>query len=160
MKVTIKQWAASQRTLKGRFHAAASRALNLAGQRAVFEMQRQTEQKKVFDTGGYKGAWRFSTPEQYVLRIYNQKPYSSVIEYGRRAGATMPPPSALKSWVRHKLGVRDEATARSVAFLVAAKIQRDGIPGKFVLRDARPTLVKIIREEVERELARSLSGGA
>lgn len=159
MKVTIRQWANAQKQLGPKFRDALRRGMALAGQRAIFELQRETEAKKVFDTGGFKRGWRFSTPEDYVLRLYNQQPYSAVIEYGRRPGATPPPASALVSWVKRKLKVKDDTAARHAAFNVAINIGIKGIPGKFVMRDARPRLAKIIREEVEREVTRSLSLG-
>lgn len=157
MKVTIRQWAAAQKKLGERFRSAVQRGLELAGQRAIFQMQRETEAKQVLDTGGFKRGWRFSLPDEYVLRIYNQTPYGSVIEQGRRPGATPPPSSAILPWVKRKLNVKDDAAARHVAFNVAISIGIKGIAGKFVLRDARETLVKLIKEEVTREVTNGLS---
>lgn len=47
-------------------------------------------------------------------------------EYGRRPGAKQPPIAALLPWVQRKFGLQG-AAARSVAFLVARSIARDGV---------------------------------
>jgi hypothetical protein len=56
--------------------------------------------------------------------------YSEVIERGRRAGAKMPPPAALQTWVERKLG------SGASAFVVARSIGRKGIKGRFMLSKA------------------------
>ena len=55
--------------------------------------------------------------------------YPMVMEFGRRPGATMPPPQALERWVHLQLGVSVEEAPR-VAFLVARAIGRRGIKGR------------------------------
>lgn len=60
--------------------------------------------------------------------------YPAVIERGRKPGS-MPPSSALVRWVRIRLKVPAKQ-AKSVAFLVARKIGRRGIMGRFFLRKA------------------------
>lgn len=47
------------------------------------------------------GGWRH--------HVYNTAPYAAVIELGRRPGARMPPPDALKPWVEKKLKPHKEA---------------------------------------------------
>lgn len=59
--------------------------------------------------------------------------YPAVMEYGRKPGATMPPPEKLERWVHLKLGVPEEK-AHGVAFTVARAIARRGIAGKFFLK--------------------------
>ncbi len=55
--------------------------------------------------------------------------YPAVMEFGRRPGARMPPPSALERWVHLVLGV-PTAEARGVAYTVARGIARKGIKGR------------------------------
>lgn len=73
--------------------------------------------------------------------------YGRVVRHGRRAG-TFPPISALEPWVMAKLGI-PAARARAVAFLVARKIYRRGIPPnpyhERALNQARPE----IQQQVE-----------
>lgn len=68
--------------------------------------------------------------------------YGRVVRHGRRPG-TFPPSSALVPWVMAKLGI-PEARARGVAFLVARKIYRRGIPPnpyhERALANARPEI--------------------
>jgi hypothetical protein len=59
--------------------------------------------------------------------------YPAVMEFGRRPGAKMPPPSALERWVHLVLGV-PTSEARGVAFTVARGIARKGIKGRRFMR--------------------------
>ena len=61
--------------------------------------------------------------------------YPIVMETGRRAGRTMPPPAALERWVEIKLKVPAKRV-KGVAFVIARKIGRRGIMGRFFLRKA------------------------
>jgi len=74
--------------------------------------------------------------------------YSEVMERGRHAGAQMPPPDALASWVATKLGPDVSP------FVVARAIGRKGITGHEMLRrgidETRPAWVGVIRLSVRR----------
>ena len=91
------------------------------------------------DTSNYRGSLR----NRVRLRGFDQVDvlvdagarYAAVIEKGRRAGARMPPVRALIPWVRRNLGVTG-ARARGVAFAVARKIVRRGLPAQNVLKRA------------------------
>ena len=61
--------------------------------------------------------------------------YPIVMETGRRFGRKAPPSSALERWVRIRLGV-PERRVKGVAFVIARKIGRRGIVGRFFLRKA------------------------
>ena len=58
------------------------------------------------------------------LQIYSSWPYIWVLEDGRKPGK-MPPVDSLIGWVERKVQPVD-ASARTVAFLIARKIGRDG----------------------------------
>lgn len=58
--------------------------------------------------------------------------YPAVMNWGRRPGQRMPPPSALTRWVHLKLGVEDWK-AYSVALQIARKIAAKGIKGRHFL---------------------------
>ena len=58
-------------------------------------------------------------------RVFNPSAYGLPVELGRMAGKRQPPSSALEMWVRRKLNV-PENRVKSVAFLVARKIGRQG----------------------------------
>ncbi len=55
--------------------------------------------------------------------------YPAVMEFGRKAGAKMPPPSALERWVHIVLKVPNKH-AKGVAYIVARAIGKKGIEGK------------------------------
>lgn len=62
-------------------------------------------------------------------------------EWGRRPGATQPPVSAIRQWMRRRLGTDD---AR-VAFLIARAIGRRGLPAHHVFRDAAEKGAPVVR---------------
>lgn len=55
--------------------------------------------------------------------------YPNVMEFGRRAGAKMPPPQSLERWVYLKLGV-PRSQVKRVSFVIARSIARKGIKAK------------------------------
>lgn len=67
--------------------------------------------------------------EQLRGRVFSSLPYAIVIDQGRRPGARMPPPEALKLWVEKVLGI-DPSESRQVAFLVARSIAKKGIEAR------------------------------
>lgn len=152
MKMSIPQWQKWTKEFGPRAVAAARLGLQVGAGRAVFELQRRTDQAGALDVGTFKRGWK-SEPIEKGVRIFNQAPYASVIEYGRRVGATAPPTSALIPWVKRKLGVPDEK-ARSVAFLVAQAIQRNGIKGKHILENAKMDIYQWLLQEVSVQLGR------
>lgn len=79
-------------------------------------------------------------------RIYSTLPYAVPVDQGRRAGAKMPPPNALRGWMqRHGMG-------NVPPFVLARAIARRGIRGRFFLRAAK--------ERIERETPNMLRRAA
>lgn len=89
----------------------------------------------------------------WVHIVGTAKPYAPVMEFGRRAGARMPPPEALAGWARrHGFG-----TSRGGLFILARAIARRGIKGRFFMRRAFratqravPSELAKMRAQVER----------
>jgi hypothetical protein len=103
--------------------------------------------------------------------------YALVVEKGRTPGARMPPPEALITWVRQKLGQAITAVAtvtgksgkpqrakakaadadRSLAFVVARSIGRKGFPGVHMFENAfneqQQNVQQIIQEEIRGAIA-------
>lgn len=94
----------------------------------------------------------------------------SVMDQGRRPGATMPPPAALVPWVRrHGLGIGaswsvtsrrrlgSRTTQRSqdleAAFLIARAIGRRGIRGKGFFAQAANDMIRSLPAELQRAAA-------
>jgi len=97
-------------------------------------------------SGDYRRRWTVADTDQGAT-LYNPLPYAAVIEHGRRPGARMPPTDVIQRWVVAKR-IAKPKEARSVAFLIARKIAKDGIPAKKVLERAvkqfRPILIQAL----------------
>lgn len=84
-------------------------------------------------TSALRGAWQTEvvfTGGSLLGIVGNPLIYAEVIERGRRAGARMPPPDALRVWVERKMG------PGASAFVVARSIGRKGIEGRQMLKKA------------------------
>ena len=75
--------------------------------------------------------------------VYSTHPAAYVIDSGRRAGAQMPPPDAIRAWLASK-GI----TART--FVVARAIARRGIRGRFFRRAAQQAMQRALPGELAR----------
>lgn len=82
--------------------------------------------------------------------------YAQPVETG--AKPHMPPVEPIAEWVRRKLGIKDEAEAKSVAFAIARKIAKSGSKGAFMFREglaaSQAQILEILGDGVERALAR------
>lgn len=63
-------------------------------------------------------------------RVFSTLNYAMVIEEGRQAGARMPPPEALRGWLRRH-------GSFTTPFVLARSIARRGIKGRFFMRSAK-----------------------
>jgi hypothetical protein len=79
--------------------------------------------------------------------------YPAVMEFGRSAGAKMPPPSALERWVQLVLQVPAK-DAPGVAFVVARSIAKKGIEGKRFMQKGFNESVPRIKDFFARALHR------
>jgi hypothetical protein len=131
-------------------------------------------QAEASDRGTYARGWKTELlrvgPHEMKLTFYNAASYAGIIEFGRRPGAAFPPRRPIEEWVRRKIRItytpksgkskgiatkrrvkKDEAPG--IAFVIAAKIARDGIPGKFILtQKARPQIEKFVGAEIAHEI--------
>lgn len=140
------------RLAKGGAREAVERGLRAAGHRAVAVLQDRTQVS--FDTGAMRRSWRSDVVGLRLL-VVNDRPYSVVVDEGRRAGARMPPPAALEPWVRRKMKVpRDRV--RGAAFMLARAIKRRGIKGKHIVAGAK--LGDIVDQELARAAGAALRG--
>ena len=170
--MTLDHLAKQFRSLGARYMPTVMKGAASAGERARAYLVQESQRKKIVDRGGYVRGWK-SLVQTNKLEIYNQAPYSAVIELGRRPGSRPPPSHVLIPWVRRhitiektfKSGARkgqkvrtkppmDKAT--SIAFLIARAIGRRGQPGKYVLTDARRHIERFILLEVRDALQRAM----
>ena len=61
--------------------------------------------------------------------------------------------TGLKNWVQMKLGISDDREALGIAFAIATKHSRDGIPGSGWLDTFKDESMQFIRDEVREYLA-------
>ena len=155
------QWARYHRQLGNRFHVAGQRGCRSAALRVVRLMVERTRVAMPASDNGAEGAvntgeflrgWKWMAIS-YGARVMNDRPYSSVIEYGRRPGSKPPPPAPIQRWLQRRLGM-DEKEAQSVAWLVARAIGYRGLRGRAILTGAEATaqIEVILEAEISHEL--------
>lgn len=148
---------------------AADRGLLSAAKRSATYLRTDSKERGIFNLGVYARSWK-GERIPVGARVFNDATYAGVIEDGRRPNSTFPPPEPIRRWVRRRLrgalkaelktrwsrrgsgGPTLDQIEKQVAFAVARKIARDGIPAKHVLREAMPMIRRFVREEVETEL--------
>ena len=99
----------------------------------------------------------------------NLEPYWRYVEYGRRPGK-MPPIDAIAEWIRIKPVIPNPVNGRvpdtrSLAFLIARKIGREGIPDRkpltnvmysngveSLIQDIKSILTKQLKKKLENEI--------
>lgn len=101
-------------------------SVRVHGPRIAIEEVRRSKPRPPFNTGYYQRAFKSQDLPNGVL-FFNQASYAGVIEGGRRAGARMPPVSVIARWVTQK-GIARGKEARSIAFVIARKIAKQGWP--------------------------------
>ena len=93
------------------------------------------------------------------------EPYWKYVEYGRRPGK-MPPIDNIKEWIKVKPVIPDARSGRipddrQLAFLIARKIGREGIPAKHpinktVYSDKIENVIQAIKNEIALQLKQQL----
>lgn len=152
--INLNQVADRYRRLGRQFWPTVMKGARLGAERARAEMVKRSQE--AFDRGASARSWKATTSvSDRTVTVYNQAPYAGVIEYGRRPGSKPPPSKVLEPWVRRKLKV-SRKKAPGVAFVVARKIGRDGIPGKYIMARARGAIIRAILAEIEDALHRAL----
>jgi hypothetical protein len=144
-------------------------ALLIAARRGATELTQRSIAMRIFNYGVYARAWRGISHARGAA-VTNAEPYAGVIEFGRRPGSRFPPRAPIEAWVKRKLGgqIKQSVKARTgrkrvsksdvdaavkqAAFLIARKIARDGIQGKFVATDMLPRLKTIAKEEIDKAM--------
>lgn len=128
------------------FGTDAQRELHRAMDSSLLLIELQARQNAAFDTGRLAGSITHritGTGLNLEGRVGPSARYGVVVEFGRRAGARMPPVDALIPWVRRHMGTgiprrgaRRQQALRARAFLVARAIGRRGIRARPFLRPA------------------------
>lgn len=102
--------------------------------------------------------------DKLVISLLLQ-PYWKYVEYGRKPGK-FPPIDNIKDWIKVKPVIPDARngkvpTENQLAFLIARKISREGIPArkpieKTVYSDAVESIIQDIKSEIVKQLKQQL----
>ena len=87
-----------------------------------------------FDTGFLLGNVEVKKPIGMEKIIHYKSNYAAPVEFGRDPGGRMPPVNELIPWVKRKFGTRNDKHAKSIAWAIAKKIQKEGITQKAFMR--------------------------
>ena len=165
--IPIRDLPSYMRRLGAAFPAAIRAGLTGAAVRSVATLENETTRKRIRDTGHYKDGWTHSPAMSLgaasaVVKVFNDAPYSGVIELGRRAGRKMPwvrdvPLEAqpIYMWCIRKLGMTADEAAKA-ARPIAWSIKRKGIEGKYVLRDVKDKIAADGAKEIKKALDQAI----
>lgn len=137
------------RGLDQRLEGAVIRGLRSAAARGVSEVVDSIEKVKAVDSGGLRQSVRYERVDDGGDIIVDA-PHAAFVERGTRPH--WPPEDPIRLWVARKLGITDDEENQRVAFLVRAKIAREGTPPRKFMKRKLRRLKKIAMEEVLAEL--------
>ena len=155
------------RRLGASFGPAILAGLTSAAVRSVATLATESNRKRVRDTGRYLNGWTHSPAMSLgaasaAVKVYNDAPYSGVIELGRRAGRKMPwlrntplQSQPIYMWCIRQLGMTADE-AEKAARPIAWSIKRKGIKGRRVMADILDELGRDGAKEVASELMRAV----
>lgn len=157
VRISIQDLPKALRERSQKRYAAAVKAIQVgAALHAPAEIQASidaTQPRAPVDRAEYRRSWQTRSTDDGA-QVYSTSPYASVIEWGRRPGARMPPVKAIAAWVARKGLVSGrtqsdrEGAAAGLAFAIARKIARQGLPAKRVLERARQRFLPLIVADV------------
>jgi hypothetical protein len=122
------------------------------------ELRRASARRSApINTGEYARSWQARRLGNGAV-LFNDAPYASIIELGRRPGSKAPPTSVIMKWLEQKLrgSVKNrksrEAQARGLAFVIARAIGKRGLPAHRVMARTRLRLNRIVRDAVDQAM--------
>lgn len=122
------------------------------------------------DNGKINASYKLSDTLQYIIDINGMsidvvvmlQDYYKYIESGRRAGAKMPPISAIEEWIKVKpvlpypMSNGKLPTTRQLAYLIARSISRNGIPPKPIFQMSIEEATDAFYERIEKAVREDL----
>ena len=167
VKIPIRNLPKYMAELREGFGPALLAGLTSAAARSVSRLVQETDRKGVVNTRRLVNSWSFSPAystgkASAVIRVFNDAPYSGVMELGRRAGRKMPwlrakpvEEQPIYLWCISKLGMTEE-DAKKAAWPIAHSIKRKGIKGRRIMADILRELGQLGAREVSSELDRAV----
>jgi len=172
VKMDMNQWYQHMKQLGSRFMPAAERGVFSGAMRCIPHLQKRTTLARAasprggsgaVDTGLYKAGWRAS-PIPRGARLFNLRPYSGAIEYGRRpAPVSREGVQKLRVWAKRNLNLNDKQAERAAYAIARSMTPRSkggggrSLRARKVLTGDEKGLIKIVEEEILRELDMELS---
>lgn len=168
-ELTLPQFVEQLKNAAPRMQAAARRGALSGALRCVAVVQKATREAVgakpgsgpvpggAVNTGNFLRSWKTRQTSRGAL-LFNNAPYSGVIEGGRRPGSRMPPRAPIQRWAERKLGL-SESEARSAAFVIARSVANRGLQARKVMDGVLKQSGQIVAEEVLREIRHTLEGG-
>lgn len=160
IKTDIDDWAGWLKRLGTRLEPALIRGIMAGGQRCLPLLQDSTRMAPpastrgrtgAIDTGLYLAAWATSPIEKGV-RVFNSRPYSGVIESGRRPSAVSREGIRnIKGWAKRKLQLSD-AEAESAAWAIASTLREKQLVPRKVMTSIEENMIEAVEAELLHEL--------
>ena len=147
------------------------KALNDFGNFIVTNYKRQLEAEQMNNGELYKTiSYSVSTVNSGWVISVSLADYWKYIENGRRAGAKMPPVSAIENWINVKQIIPHSMTLKSgktvvptipqLSFLIARSIGQRGIPPKPLFKNsfeaAKQQFIQVIKDAITQDIKENL----
>ena len=154
------QWSDWMARLGTSFEPAMLRGVRAGALRCIPLLQKRTSyappaseggSQGAVDTGLYKAAWK-TTPLPNGARVFNDRPASPVIDYGRRPSPVSSEGRRnLTAWAKRKLKLSADE-ARAVAWAIAQTLKKRPLRARRVMSGAIKEMTKLVQEEITHEL--------
>lgn len=165
LRMTVDEWYTYHTHLGERMHRAAVAGLRTASIRIIALLIERTRNaaaaspngaRGAIDTGAFLRAWH-AVPDGMGLRVYNDRPYAGVIEYGRRPGSRPPPSDNIRAWLISRHGL-SASRATALAWVVAQSIGRRGLQGRRILTapEANAQIRDIVETSINAEIDKEI----
>lgn len=147
------------------------KALNDFGKFIITNYKSQLEAEQMTNGELYRTiSYSVSTVSSGWVISVSLAEYWKYIENGRRAGAKMPPVSAIENWINVKQIIPHEMTLKSgktviptipqLSFLIARSIGRRGIPPKPLFKNsfeaAKQQFMQVIKDAITQDIKENL----
>jgi hypothetical protein len=163
--MTAPEWAVYMKRLGSRFFPAAVRGVQSGALRCIGIMQHRTDFAPpasdhgtvgAVDTGLYRAAWQ-STALVNGASVFNSRPYSAVIDYGRRAAVVGKAGIVnLERWAHNKLKLSGDA-AKSAAWAIAKTLEKRPLRAREVMSGGVDEMTTVVQKDLQFELDRELT---